>query len=288
MSLFLTMIKKIVKLFTKPIRSFVYYILHPIRKISDILLNNELKRFIENPKNPLNKFGKRCFSQCDEDGITLEIVKRLKLTKGIFLEIGCDDGTQNNTLILAANKWKGIWIDMKNLAFEYKKSKKLVFFKKFVTDTNIMELINLGLAKLNEANIDSVSIDIDGADYFIVKKMLEQNIKPKFFIVEVKQQFPPPIEFIAKNNTLYDGPYCGASLTSFNNLFNKFGYTLICISSIMGHNAFFLKNDYLKYFQDVPKDIEDIYIIPNYWSFSVNFATGSSVRVVEQIFNEEN
>ena len=49
------MIKKNVKLFTKPIRSFVYYILHPIRKISDILLNNELKRFIENPKNPLNK-----------------------------------------------------------------------------------------------------------------------------------------------------------------------------------------------------------------------------------------
>ena len=83
------MLKKLIKSF-----------LDPIRAINDLLLNNELKRFIVNPKNPLNKFGKRCYSQCDEDGITLEIVRRLNIKKGVFFEFGCDNGTQNNTLIL--------------------------------------------------------------------------------------------------------------------------------------------------------------------------------------------
>lgn len=78
------MIKKLLKIFQYPSKFFVYYILHPIRKISDIMLNIELRRFIKNPKNPFNKYGKRCFSQCDEDGITLEIVKRLKITEVYF------------------------------------------------------------------------------------------------------------------------------------------------------------------------------------------------------------
>ena len=52
----------------------------------------------------------------------------------------------------------------------------------------------------------------------------------------------------------------------------------------MGHNAFFVKNEYLDYFREVPKNIEDIYITPNYWSFSVNFNTSASKETVENIF----
>ena len=78
----------------------------------------------------------------------------------------------------------------------------------------------------------------------------------------------------------------GASLTSFNILFNNFGYSLVCISSILGHNAFFVKNDYLHLFEEVPKNIEDIYVIPNYWSFSVNFNTAASKAMIENIFDD--
>ena len=63
--------------------------------------------------NPLNSFGKKCFSQSDEDGITIEIFKRLKnLNSGFFLELGVGDGTENNTLILLSLGWKvlGRWI----------------------------------------------------------------------------------------------------------------------------------------------------------------------------------
>ena len=55
----------------------------------------------------------------------------------------------------------------------------------------------------------------------------------------------------------------------------------------MGHNAFFIKNDYLYVFQEVPKNIEDIYVLPNYWSFSVNFNTSTSKAMVENIFSDE-
>ena len=35
-------------------------------------------------KNPLNKFGKKCFSQSDEDGILVEIINRLDLKKELL------------------------------------------------------------------------------------------------------------------------------------------------------------------------------------------------------------
>ena len=282
------MLKKFLILIKYPIFKFTYYFLHPIRKISDILLNNQLKKFLINPKNPLNKYGKRCFSQCDEDGITLEIIRRLKVDVGTFLEIGSGNGLQNNTLILSALGWKGIWADIKDVIIDIKNLKKLIYFKKYVTEENIVELIKQGLNKLNENELDCISIDIDGEDYYIVNKILEEKINPKFFIVEINQRFPPPVEFVVEKNKTYDFDYFGASLTSFNKLFNKYGYSLICISSILGHNAFFLKDEFLEYFKEVPKDISDIYITPNYWSFSHNFKTSLSPKVVENIFKDKN
>ena len=47
------------------------------------------------------------FLAIDEDGITIEIFKRLKnLNSGSFLELGVGDGTENNTLILLSLGWK--------------------------------------------------------------------------------------------------------------------------------------------------------------------------------------
>ena len=76
--------------------------------------------------NPLNSFGKKCFSQSDEDGITIEIFKRLKnLNSGSFLELGVGDGTENNTLILLSLGWNGFWVGGSDLAlYDRSNSKK--------------------------------------------------------------------------------------------------------------------------------------------------------------------
>ena len=263
--------------------NFVKKFLHPLRAINDLLINNEFKRFTENPKNPLNKHGLRCFSQCDEDGITLEIIKRINIDKGVFFEIGSDNGTQNNTLILAALKWKGVWVDIKELIFDHKKSKRLIFIKEFVTEENVKSIILKGLNQIGAKSIDCLSIDLDGPDFFIVKKILSEKIFPKFFIVEINQRIPPPVELVPNKKNSYDKNDT-ASLASFNKLFKEHNYTLICCSSIMGHNAFFIKNEFLEHFKEVPNKIEDIYVKPNYRSFSVNYETGTTKKMLENIF----
>ena len=48
--------------------------------------------------NPLTRNPYKFFSQSDEDGITLEILRRMQLTNGSFLEFGVGNGFENNTL----------------------------------------------------------------------------------------------------------------------------------------------------------------------------------------------
>src|SRR5262249_11524755 len=70
-------------------------------------------------KNPLMAHGRRYFSQNDEDGILLEILRRLSITEpSSFCEFGVGNGTENNTIILLAMKWRGIWVGEEDLAFE--------------------------------------------------------------------------------------------------------------------------------------------------------------------------
>ena len=51
--------------------------------------------------------GYSVYSQGDEDGILDEILRRLGITYGTFLEIGVGDGLQNNTAYLLAKGWNG-------------------------------------------------------------------------------------------------------------------------------------------------------------------------------------
>jgi len=77
-----------------------------IRELNDTrdlrLFDNTRLAQLAHP-NPLNAFGKKCYSQTDEDGITLEILRRIDcLRNGTYAEYGVGDGTENNTLVLAA------------------------------------------------------------------------------------------------------------------------------------------------------------------------------------------
>ena len=58
--------------------------------------------------NPLVKAGQKYFSQNDEDGITLDILRRIGLESGTFVEFGAGDGLENNSLILLMRGWKGV------------------------------------------------------------------------------------------------------------------------------------------------------------------------------------
>src|SRR5947209_3607764 len=81
-----------------------------VRSQHDFLIRAQWEQSFSATKNPLNRFGGKYFSQADEDGITLEIIKRLGIKTGTFAELGVGNGLENNTLILLANGWRGFWI----------------------------------------------------------------------------------------------------------------------------------------------------------------------------------
>ena len=140
-------------------------------------------------------------------------------------------------------------------------------------------------------DLDVISFDLDGNDLYLVDELLKNNFKPKLFIVEYNAKFLPPIKWTItyNENHIWDGSdYYGASLASFNELFEKNNYKLVCCNSHTGSNAFFVKKEYEKLFEDVPKDINDIYVAPRYFLHNVygsnSFSHHQSVKTINKLF----
>ncbi len=217
--------------------------------------------------NPLVKYGSKAFSQSDEDGITFEICRRLGLEKGAFLEFGVGDGTENNTLALLSQGWRGEWFGGQDLAFDCRKSDRLNFSKTWVTRENIIQLIDTALSHLSIKNPNLISIDLDGNDYFLIETILKAGIKPDVFVAEYNAKFIPPIRFTIDYNashTWQNDDYYGASLSLLDEIFSANGYRLICCNAATGANAFFVKEEKSSLFPEVPHDIRDIFVPLNF------------------------
>lgn len=264
-----------------------------IAELHDLVLYHQTKQIQLESCNPLSKFGKKCFSQTDEDGITLEILRRIDSLHGggVFAEFGVGNGMENNSLILAALGWKGFWVGGQDIVLNVEvavKNKRFAFLKTWVTRENIIELTKAGLKEINEPHIDVLSLDLDGNDYYFVDTLLIANIRPKLFIVEYNAKFPPPVEFIIGYNSehIWQGDdYFGASLTSFSKLFQKHNYRLICCNAQSGANAFFIDRAFDDKFADIPADINELYVEPRYQLYHKHDHSHST-STVEQLLNK--
>ncbi len=218
--------------------------------------------------NPLNRHGHQCFSQSDEDGLTLEILRRIDvLERGTFLELGVGNGLEANSIILLALGWKGAWVGNETLAVDLEGvgGSRFSYFKEWVTLENADDLARRALSKLGETDFDVVSIDLDGNDLHIARKLLEEGVRPRLWIAEYNGKFPPPVRFsIAYDpeHTWQGDDYFGASLTSLAELFAQHDYRLVCCNVQTGNNAFFVRNEDAAAFADVPTEIEALYVAP--------------------------
>ena len=132
-------------------------------------LRNEMEAMQRLPQSadPRNlvPFGRKMFSQNDEDGIIIEIFSRIGTTNKTFVEFGCGDGMENNTYGLLFQDWNGLWIDgsPKNIRKireglpETIRSGQLTVVESFITRDNINELISM---HVKEREIDLLSVDI--------------------------------------------------------------------------------------------------------------------------------
>jgi hypothetical protein len=265
------------------------------KKTSDYLNRYTGNALLQNHPNPLLHYSGKVYSQNDEDGITFEILRRIRIANGVFAEYGVGNGVENNTLSLAASGWSGLWVGAGDLAFETNpgRSDKLNFHyqKAWVTQSNIVQLHANGLGQIRRSHCDLISMDLDGNDYYFVDKLLSSGAVPKIFIVEYNGRFIPPIKFeidYDDDHHWIGDDYFGASLASFVDLFHKHHYFLACCN-ITGTNAFFVLDEYHEFFQDVPTAIEQLYASPKYFlsGFDVS-GHPPSAKTIEKIFRKLN
>jgi len=190
----------------------------------------------------LIKYEKKIYSQNGEDGITLEIIKRLNIENGFYVEFGTDNGSECNTRVLREKyNWKGLLMDGSH------QNDNINLKKEYITRENIVSLFEkYDVPK----KFNLLNIDIDFNDFYVLYQILK-NYSMDIIILEYNAFFHPNQDSIIKYdpNGGWDGTnYFGASLLSFTKLLNKFDYSLIYTDK-KGINAFFVKNIYNSLFK---------------------------------------
>ncbi|MFN9693921.1 MAG: hypothetical protein ACK550_09030 [Synechococcaceae cyanobacterium] len=264
--------------------------LQETNKIRDLHLFDETRKTQLSHPNPLNAFGKKCYSQTDEDGITLEILRRIDgLKNGTYAEYGVGNGTENNTLILAALGWRGFWVGGETLLpnINQGRGNKFAYIKDWITLDNIVKITNQCLQRIERETIDVISLDLDGNDIHLIRALLSSGLRPKLFIAEYNAKFPPPIEFEIAYDAKHaweGNDYFGASLTSLDNLFKEFDYRLICCNSHTGSNAFFIDQKLFHHFDDIPGDLNELFVGPRYFLYK-QYGHPTATKTIERIFD---
>ena len=233
----------------------------------DMSMEQHWRTKAQNSCNPLLQRGEKFHSQNDEDGILSAILMRLKIDSGVFVEYGCGDGLENNTIQLLMRGWSGVWIGATDLSVRIPvSSRRLRFEREWVTLDNCVEIMQRGIQAIGASKVNLVSVDLDGNDLFFVQAILERGIEPDVFVVEYNGKFPPPIRFAIDYDPAYawsGSDYFGASLQSFIDVFDSFEFRLVCCN-VTGANAFFVARRHADLFPDVPKEAATLFMPADY------------------------
>ena len=172
----------------------------------------------------------KVFSQNDEDGIIQYLLYSLNIQNPKFVEIGTENYSESNTrYIYETSCCDGLIIDgHKNLKEEIGKylplyRGNLKIYNNFIEPETITEI----LKKNNfDKDLDIFSIDIDGADYWVIKELPDKILK--IFIAEYNPYFGPDLEITVPNiknfnrtNYHYSNLCWGSSLKAIIDVLKK-------------------------------------------------------------------
>lgn len=192
-------------------------------------------------------------SRHEDDGLCLEVLKRIGLTTGVFVDIG--SGLSGGAMGVLAREcgWRGVMIDanpdhVRGLACRFA-STQVVPIQALVSRENVNDLIaGSGFAD----SVDVLSIDIDGMDYWVLDALTA--CRPALIVLEFNFHFGFERSVTVPYDPAFDRRaldaldpvlrkrYYGASLPAYVKLCRRMGYRLITTAP-SGGNALFLRDD---------------------------------------------
>ena len=204
-------------------------------------------------KQGVEKYEYSLFSQNGEDGILRYLFSEIGFRSRLFLEFGFGVTENNSLRLMLKESFGGVFLDGSELSV--RRFNKAAHSLGIVTVKAVQQFLNLenleptildsGLA----GQIDLLSIDVDGNDYWFWEKI--QCLSPRIVVVEYNASLGSELSLSIPYDPFFDrhtkhtsGFYCGASISAFERLGRKKGYSLVgCDSN--GVNAFFIRNDCL-------------------------------------------
>lgn len=195
----------------------------------------------------------RAFSQWGEDGIIQHLLRRVPISRPIFVEFGVENYVESNTrFLLTNNRWSGLVIDGSAQNIDYIKRDTIYWATNlkaecsFITKDNINELLSRNGVT---GDIGLLSVDIDGNDYWVWQAI--DVVSPRIVVSEYSSQFGPTAlvttpysaDFV-RDSAHFSKVYYGASISALNALAMQKGYSLVAANSA-GNNVFFVRNDLL-------------------------------------------
>jgi hypothetical protein len=204
------------------------------------------------------------YSQGGEDGVVLLLCYIFDCHSSI--EIGTENWEQSNLRLatrifhLSTGLIDG---DVNNM--KYVENDKISYLEhiktcaSWVNKDNINILLDNLKSNMNVEEVDIISLDIDGVDYYVMEKIIS---KPKIFIVEYNSIFGhelkstiPYNENFFRYNFHYSGTIYGCSYQLWIDLFKRKGYELFYTAST-GNNMFFVRVDLYNKVSDFNKDLK--------------------------------
>lgn len=203
--------------------------------------------------DPFNRHEFKVYSQNGEDGLLLHIFSSIGAQSRFFVEFGCGIGSECNTANLSVNfGWRGLLLDADDgrlaqaRAFYHRTlspcSDSVRIEHAMITAENINDLLH---RHVPAREIDLLSIDIDGNDYWIWHAI--DVIDPRVVVIEYNAIFGPHRSLTVEYDPEFirwgkypGGSYYGASLTALTRLARQKGYRLIGCDR-HGVNAFFVR-----------------------------------------------
>ena len=196
------------------------------------------------------------YSHNNEQQYIEELIKELNLPDKNYVDIGASDGVEmSNTLFLAQKGWNGFCVEYNTSKFNalvnnYKSYPQIKCSNQKATPATILDIMKGNTPK----TFTVLNLDIDGYDYFVLDKLLEEY-KPAIICAEINEKIPPPIKFTVLYSDTYswsDAPFFGQSIEQVQVLCKKYNYSIVNVE----YNNVFLVNNMVpnKLKQLVPLD----------------------------------